>query len=276
MKSKTIIYPTDFSTCAENAFDYTVAMAKALEGIIKTVHFIDVSDTITSDENPVKIMKELEILEAKAKRRLKARNKEILDSGIDCQYKILKSDRFSWLTNYISEQKPDLVVMGTQGANATENKILGSETYKVIKSSSSPILAVPEMAVFNGLKRIIFATDYQKSDIDHLELIAKIASYYDAVIDVVHVAQKDFDDSEYHRNVHDLKSQIFARVSYRNIDFKLLHATNVAERIEILLKESGADLLVLVTKKSSFFDRLFNKSLTKRMVYHTHTPMLIF
>ncbi len=274
--SKTIIYPTDFTICAENALDYAIAMAKALKGKIKTVHFLDVSETIHYNENPIRVMKEFELLKIKAKRRLKYRNKEILDRGIPSEFEILQTGRFSWLTNYINEIEPKVVVMGTQGSHVVRNKIMGSETYKVIKNCHFPTLAVPKMAVYRDIKKIVFATDYQKNDSQNLEFIVRIAEHFKASIDVIHLSEKEIDEGAYHTNMNNLRESIFGKVDYREIQFKRFSTTNVAESLDVIAKELDADLLALVCRKRGFFDRLFGKSLTKRMVYHTHTPMLVF
>jgi len=274
--SKTIIYPTDFTICAENALDYAIAIAKALKGKIKTVHFIDAGETIRFNDNPIRVMKELELLKIKTQRRLKNRNKEILDNGIQSEFEIFQTDRFSWLTNYINEFKPQLVVMGTQGSHVIKNRIMGSETYKVIKNCHFPTLAVPKMAVYRNFKKIIFATDYRKNDSQYLEFIIEIAEHFKASVDVVHLIEKNFSENSYQIHMNHLKDSITDKVNYQNIHFKHFKSANVAEHLDMLAQESGADLIALVCRKRRFFDRVFGKSITKRMVYHTHTPMLIF
>lgn len=275
-ESKTIIYPTDFTICAENALDYAIAMAKALKGKIKTVHFLDVSETVRFNDNPIRVMKEFELLKTKVIRRLKNRNKEILDNGVPCEFEVLQTDRFSWLTSYINEIEPRIVVMGTQGSHVIENQIMGSETYKVIKNCHFPTLAVPKMAVYSDIKKIIFATDFQKNDSQKLEIVMRIAEHFKASVEVVHLSDNNVDEELYHTNMNHLRESIFKKIDYTNVEFKLFNATNVAESLDAMAKESGADLVALVCRKRGFFDRLFGKSVTKRMVYHTHTPMLVF
>ncbi|MEM8926604.1 MAG: universal stress protein [Bacteroidota bacterium] len=275
-ESKTIVYPTDFTICAENALDYAIAMAKSLNGKIKTVHFLDVFETMRHNDNPIRVMKEFEFLKIKTIRRLKNRNEEILDKGIPCEFEILQTGRFSWLTSYINEVAPKVVVMGTQGSQVVKNKIMGSQTYKVIKNCHFPTLAVPKMAVYRDIKKIIFATDYRQNDSQRLEFIVKIAEHFKASVDVIHLYENSFDEKSYEIKMNNLKESIFKKVDYRAIEFKLFNSTNIAESIDVLAQESGADLLALVCRKRGFFDGLFSKSLTKRMVYHTHTPMLVF
>ncbi|WP_303315771.1 universal stress protein [Flavivirga abyssicola] len=276
MDSKIIVYPTDFSSCAENAIDYAIAMAKAMKCTINIVHFMDTSGAIELEENPMRLLREMEVIEKKAEHRLKKIATKALENGVDSQTEVLKGSRLSWLSTYLEKNPPHLVVMGTQGSNCLENRILGSETYKVIRDTDFPTFVVPEMASFKGLQKTIFATNYQKRDIDNLKFLVKIAEYYKAAIDVVHVSDTNLTKMERHHYTTNLKNDVFKSINYHKLDVKFLYSTDVAERLEILLKESDADLLVLVTRKRNFIDRLFSKSITKSMVYHTHTPLLIF
>lgn len=276
METKTIVYPTDFSACAENALHYAVTMAKALDGTIHMVHFLDVSKTLATDESPIRVMREIELMEMDAKKELNKRTTKIMDRKVACACEVLKGDRYSWLPNYVREEKPMMIVMGTKGTNNLENKIIGSETYGMIKTCGLPVLAVPEMASFTGLQKMVFATDYQTSDIDQLEFLLRIAEHLQATVEVVHVAENDLKETEKWAYMNQLKEEVLARIQYNKLHFKFLYAANVAERLGMFLDESGADLLALVSRKRNFIDQLFSKSLTKKMVYHTHTPMLIF
>jgi len=132
------------------------------------------------------------------------------------------------------------------------------------------------MAVYRDIKKIIFATDFQKNDSQKLEIVMKIAEHFQASVEVIHLSENTVDEDLHRINMKYLKESVFEKVEYRNVEFKLFNATNVAEGIDAFAKESGADLVALVCRKRGFFDRLFGKSLTKRMVYHTHTPMLVF
>ena len=51
---------------------------------------------------------------------------------------------------------------------------------------------------------------------------------------------------------------------------------NFEESIENYIKEHHIDLLTMVPRKHNIFDRLFGESSwTRRMVFHSNTPLLI-
>lgn len=277
MKKGVIVYPTDFSTCANNALNFAIAMAQAVKSKIKVVHFIDIDNIIASEITATIALREIKQLEKTSKRKIKKLVDKVKRYDVECTSEIIIINRrmISWLPEYLEELSPKLVVMGTTGSGGFENKVMGSLTYKVIRNTDFPVLAVPQKASYKGFKHIIFATDYQKKDIDNLNYLVSIAQYFKASIDAVHIAEGAFSDDTEEVFLDDFKKAVGKKTSYP-VDLRLLYWEDVEERLAILLKETKADLLALVTRKRNFIDRLFEKGLTKRMVYHTHTPLLAF
>ncbi|SKB58593.1 universal stress protein [Maribacter arcticus] len=276
MEPKMIIYPTDFSTCAENAMPYAIAMATALKCKIQIVHFVDASGILKSEENPLRVLEEIKELEIKAQNRLFRLKSNIEKSGIDCGTEVLQGDTLSWLPKYLNEKKPCLVVMGTTGAGSVENKVFGSNTYKVIKKTDFPVMTIPEKVSYKGFEKMIFATDYEEKDTENINFLVKLAKHYKASIDVVHVTETAYKNEEEKHYADNLRDEVSKTVSYGRLDYKFLYWDKIEERLEILLKESNTDLLALVERKRNFTDRLFHKSIIKKMVYHTQVPLLIF
>ncbi|GEM_PF-1772860 len=276
MDNSTIIYPTDFSECAENAMQYAMAIAKAMKCEVLIVYSVDVSNIVKQDENPVRVMEEIQLQEGKAKNGLRKIKREMEANDIVCNTEILKDSGISWLPEYIEKQKPYLVVMGTTGSGSLEKKLFGSNTYRVITKTHFPLLVVPKDAIFKGFEKMIFATDFEQKDTENIEFLIKIARHYKASIDVVNVTETAFESEEEKVHIDTLKNELSKTNRYGNMQYKFLRWDNVEERLEILLKESNANLLALVNKKKSFIDRLFYKSIVKKMVYRTKIPLLIF
>jgi len=76
--------------------------------------------------------------------------------------------------------------------------------------------------------------------------------------------------------LRDFEDELFVKVNYPKLSARLLYSEDVEDRLNILVKESKADLMVLVSTKRTFFERIFSNSLTKNMVYHSDTPLLVF
>ena len=140
----------------------------------------------------------------------------------------------------------------------------------------TPVLAVPHQATFQGFKNMVFATDFENKDIDSIGLLIEVAKHFNSHIEVVHIMEADNKAQAKQDQFDDYRRHITEQYGYEKMDFKLLQWDKVEQRLSIFLKESDADLLALVSKSRSFVDRLFTSSLTKKMAYHTHIPLLAF
>lgn len=276
MDNRTIVYPTDFSDCAENAMQYAMAIAKAMKCKVQVVYSVDVGNIVKLEENPIRVLEDIQLLEGKAKNRLRKIKRTMEANAIVCKTEVLKDPGISWLPEYIEKQRPYLVVMGTTGSGSLEKKLFGSNTYRVITKTHFPLLVVPKDAIFKGFNKMFFATDFEKKDTENIKFLIEIARYYKASIDVVNVTETAFESEEEKVHIDNLKNELSKTVHNDKVDYKVLRWDNVEERLEILLKESKADLLALVNRKKSFIDRLFYKSIVKKMVYRTKIPLLIF
>ena len=276
MKSRVVIFPTDFSPCAQNAMKYAIEIAKALKCPLRAIHEVDVSGVHSSAMMTSNTLNMVSMLEEQATASLDQVKEQINDLGVKCVSQLLIGKSLHHYIKHIEEDEDPFVVMGTVGSGAIENRLLGSQTSKILNEIAAPILVVPTEASFDGIAEIIFATDYKSSDTKHFKLLTEIGNHFKSNIDAVHVADGKFDEKTELILLSDFEKEITKSVDYLKLNFQLLYANNIEDRLQTMIKEQQVDLLVLVTQKRSFFDRFFDKSLAKKMIYHTHIPMLIF
>ena len=86
---------------------------------------------------------------------------------------------------FVREQGADVVVMGKRGE--TGSALFGSNTTDVIRSSSVPVLAVPDMARLRPLHRILLAADQDAVLPANFALLRTIALRHRAEVLVTHV-----------------------------------------------------------------------------------------
>jgi len=61
-----------------------------------------------------------------------------------------------------------------------------------------------------------------------------------------------------------------------NIECGLIQAENPVEAIEAFVDEKKVDVIAIVMRKRSLLKQLFEPSLTRRLLYQTHLPLLVF
>jgi nucleotide-binding universal stress UspA family protein len=276
MTGNTIIYPTDFSPCAENALNYVIQMAKATKSSVEIVHEIDISSGYSASMISTDALSIVSMMEDEAKVKMKQLQEQLLDEGIKSNTQIIIGNKMMY---YLKEVKTDgslMLVMGTKGSSSIENIIFGSITHKVIREVNFPVLVVPIDAPFEGISEIVFATDYSEMNMKQFKTVTELGAFFHSNIRAVHVSDGTLKPETEASFLADFEKTARKETDYQLIDFQLLFAKSIEERLHTMIQEDGVDLLVLVTQKQSFFDRFFGQSLTKKMVYHTQIPMLVF
>ena len=275
MSSRLIIYPTDFSDCANNAMAYAIAMGKALKAKIRILHAVELGSLASVEENPDVLLTSIKTLEEQTEMKLVKLKEEIETFGLECEYHILKG-RTLILKDYIESLDPLMIVMGTIGKHSLENKIFGSFAAQTIRNPKSIVLVIPQKVKFNNLSKIVFATDFHDKDKTCLSFINKISKYYRSELQVVHISENVADLKQEREKFSQLEAEITKVISSHNIHFEFLYGDAVEDELAAFLKSSKPDMLALVTRKRNFIERIFHKSLSKKIVNQTQVPVLVF
>lgn len=276
MQGNVIIYPTDFSPCAENALVYATHLAKATESSIVIVHEIDVTGGYSASMISTDSLNIVTMMEDEAKVKMTNIQERLTEEGIKSDTQIIIGNKLIQYFKNIETDGNFMVVMGTKGSGSVENRIFGSQTHKIIREVDFPVVVVPVEAEFKGIGEILFATDYESMNMVQLKKLTRIGTYFHSNIHTVHVAEGQFQKQTEEIFLSDFEQKVRSEVDYPQIDFQLLYSSNIEDRLHAKINEENVDMLVLVTQKRSFFERFFGTSLTKQMVYHTHIPMLVF
>lgn len=273
-KIQNILIPTDFSENARNAMNYALAFFKTQKIKLTFLHVYHVP--VITPEMPADIIyQSIEESKKASKEGLSSLCKELTEihSNIQCDYLIKQEPLSDACNEALKEKKIDLIVMGTHGASGLKKLLFGSNAASVISSSSCPVLAVPENAKCGKMKTMLFATDYHDSDVEDIASLAEIAKQFDSEIIIVHVSEGKESDSAM---LHWFEGIVKKKTDFTKISFFLLGKSDLVPSLDSFVQNNDVDLVAMSTRKRSPFEKLFSASQTKRMVYHTHIPLLAF
>lgn len=267
-----IAIPTDFSELSKVAVLYAskIALKLGAELILVNVVQLDRETRINHDHNFDTI---LEHKAKNAQQKCLALINQIKKEGkikLTVGYSIVKGNPLDHaIESYVKLNKIDLIIMATKGAIGLK-KIIGSNTASIISNSDVPVIAVPEYAIFRGLKNIVYATDLWDL-FDELKYLIPYAELFDSTIHVVHV--KTGQDNQ-KINPEKLLLNIKKKLNYPNINLSLEVNEDILEGISQHMVEVDADLIVMPTHEHTFFEKLFGKSVTRKMAFHTDIPLM--
>jgi nucleotide-binding universal stress UspA family protein len=173
------------------------------------------------------------------------------------------------LADLVEDRSPTCIVMGTQGASGLQGTLFGSNTADVIRSSSVPVLAIPEGSGYRAPARIVLADDGAPVRPGTLDLLLDIARWSRSEVMIVRVLEEGADPDQVSGSSYD---DLLGGVPHSH---HVLSADNVTTALNDLVDQSDADLVVMVHRHLGFFASIFHSSNSKRLVMHTHVPLLV-
>ena len=171
------------------------------------------------------------------------------------------------ITDYAKKGNYDMVVLGMKGEHNRIEKLMGTVTTDVMKKAPCPVLAVPENALFEGIKNIAFATDLNPNDEIPIEKAFDFSEDIGAELHFVYVD-----------NIVYQKSKVMTKVGMAdNPDLEYTKVINpsVVDGLQDYMEKNPMDILSLYIPQRKLWERLFPSTTTKAMAFQTDTPLLI-
>jgi len=269
---KNILVPTDFSKCSINALRYASQLAEKLNvqhiyvmhALSEPITYGDVGITSTAldlaTEQEIEIDQSFIELKKSVPQLRKTPHSLLKKSGfvVDTVIEISRTDNI------------DLVIMGTNGATGIDEVIMGTNTYAVIKESKIPVLVVPDKAEYKRIDNIVLASDYKSIEGETLETLRNIDWVFGSKVHVIHISDKKQLESE--------EAEQAKKYEYylKNVphEYHFVLDKDVEKGIENYVKDHNIDLITLIPRKHKFFDMVFGSGESKKIIFHTKTPLL--
>ena len=280
---KKILFPTDFSDTANNAFLYTLHLAKLYNAEVFITHIYDkkVISTLYGGQPELVAtiyvdveLDEFEYFKEESKKlRMIAEENNLSDVKLNFIFK--SGSLVSTLGEIIEKEKINLAVMGTSGATNFEKKLWGSNTMNALRSLDIPILSIPKKAIFKGVKNIGFASALKDSD---KPILANLLNFYDdnnLIIKVLYVIKND-KNTEVEEQLIDKKIASWES-EFRNekLIFIKKISDSVTKGIYQLIFDENIDIAVIAKRDLSFIDSLFTHSLSEDLAKKMDFPLLV-
>lgn len=273
---KKILFPTDFSETANNAFVYVLELAKAFNSEIIVLHVYELP-AISYEGNPIYASENFDAVELNNFENLKDQISYFRKIAEEHHFDTLKmshileeGDLINVIKSIYKKEKIDLIIMGTNGASGLIDTFLGSNTGSVISNIPVTLLCVPSKAKFTPIQKIAFTTRFRKKDHKALQQVVDFAGKINAEIKCLYVQTSD----------SDVKNAIVEkwRADFKTapIHFFIIPDDDVETTISDFMVSQEIDILTMLTYKRGFFEELFNHSFAKKLSYQIEIPLLVF
>jgi nucleotide-binding universal stress UspA family protein len=196
LRIQKILFPTDFSVCAESAYSHAVHLARRYNAELHVVSAI----VRPSDEesSPLSFLQlesddkthDMTLGKAGSVERSAADDTEPRTVTVQLH----ATSPADAVVEYADTHDIDLIVMGTHGRHGVDRILLGSVAEKVVRLTDCPVLTVRqgvETHAQSGLAdKILVPFDFSEHSYGALRVARELALAYDAHIDLLHVVQE--------------------------------------------------------------------------------------
>ena len=270
-----ILVPTDFSELSGNATRFAIKIANKLNGTVTLVH----------------VMKTVTAVRATMQERIQKIETELTQDATEklnaLAHEFSKQVRFTepiklriakgagpfeeTLKKEAKRAHAGLIIMGTHGASGLKKVMMGSNTTAVIASGTVPVMAIPKQGDFKGFRNVIYATNLKNAE-KELKLLIPYVEKFNATLHLVHVT-KSGDKVE---ALEEKIDKIVEKADYKKIVTMVLVDSDVDAALAQYINISKSEMLAMFTRKLSFYEKLFDRSVTRRMAFHSTIPLLAF
>jgi nucleotide-binding universal stress UspA family protein len=269
-----ILVPTDLSDLSKIAVEYAVKIVNKLGGTLTLLHVVSLTQPTRASMRLQLKSLEKELMET-AKEDLEAFANEIsskLKTDQQIKFEVVNGASFSETVKREAKRLgTGLIVMGTRGARGIRKYVLGTNTASVIEVSHVPVMAVPEQGDFKSFETVVYATDLKDVERE-LQILVPYLTEFNSNVHLLHVTPSLKEVSALEKKV----SAIIAKAGIVNVVAKVIVNKDIDEAIDYYVNESKADLLAMFTHDVTFYEKLFNRSVTRKMAFHNKIPLLAF
>jgi len=182
------------------------------------------------------------------------------------------------ILSYIQIHPPKMVVMGIRGGDARAGDLMGSTTAGVIFNTKVPVLAIPENTPdnwLNNFKTVVYATNFEAQDFIAMDKLIKLVKPFDCKVICLHVNKGDSGELD-EAMLEGMREALSEKYPYAAFDCRLVQNKNLTEAIDHFIQENKIDVLALTTHRRNLMTRFFNPSISRKLVLHSQTPILVF
>jgi len=288
IKIKKILIPVIFKSYSMNGAFSSLPVADKLGADIHLFHTYfnpfnnqvayteDLQTTGFFDTNVQNILEEAT---KKMENLVDSLNEECREQGLhrlSIHHTVTGGNLLKELGNKSAAYHPDLLVIGTRGADKKSDDIVGSFTSRVIKQFNVPVLAIPEEAdnfPLEGLK-ILYVTRFDDSDFTALHQMISLTAPFFPRVHIVHM--EDADGKSNGTKLNRMREFFDNHYKEVKISIESIRGQKKLSAIQDIIVQKDINMVSLNIHKTRFLSRLFSYGIEDKVLFHTNLPVLVF
>lgn len=200
---KKILFPTDFSRCASQAFTHAIYFTKKYGAEMHMLHAVVLNDD--DPNNPEHHFPDIEDIVARLNESVEQRMTSEIEANQAVVLNIRKAQRrgispATTILDYTQENDIDLIVMGTQGLRGLSHLLMGSVAEEVVRLARCPVMTIREKKQpkpIENFEQILVPIDFSDHSKKSLSFAKAMAESYGAKLQILHVIEENIHPAFY-------------------------------------------------------------------------------
>jgi len=276
---KKILVPTDFSPSSLKALDFAVQIAKCSKGEIILIHACTEMLDTEAQSNRSMYTAYNEARSDKARAQLSMIKESIENAEqVMVTTKVYEGSVEETILQVTEDTHADLTVMGTLGNTGMNETLFGSVSASIIGKTTVPLLIIPPLSEWEIPKKLLLVVNHFKTEEENTAAVFQLAQLFNASVYIGFFTEDYSDESELTLDQEQtiLNYRQTLETKYPRISIRAFHIGGhlFKETIEDYIEQKSIDMVAMVTYKRTFLQGLFHPSMTKKMSYSSHIPLL--
>ncbi|WP_298327496.1 universal stress protein [uncultured Dokdonia sp.] len=275
---KKILVPVDFSTHSEYALETASAFAKAHNAEIILLHMLGLSDSLLPKDESEGVNQAVFHMKLAEKQFKEFRDKPYM-KGITVTEEVQNHTVFQEINELASQQEVDLIVMGSHGVKGLREEFVGSNTEKVVRSSTIPVLVVKEKMSSFIPKNVVFACDFKLENIKAYRDAIPLFEEMEARIHLVYV-NLPTDRFKSSKEIEETMAAFMRAAEFgtelHQEDLVIVNGYTIESGLYEYAEKVGADALAMPTHGRKGLAHFFAGSVAENIANHSTLPVFTF
>lgn len=273
-----IVIPTDFSPLSDKALDAGIQLAMKLNAEVDIIHTIEINHVweevadfskvegmISGDYSYMHVAKKI------AQKKLDAIQEIFEMNKIKANTIILNGKPHHRIVEYVKENKVDLLLMATHGADGLKEVFIGSNAQRIIRNITCPVLTVKEEDNVD-FSSIVFASDFVEDEEEVLQYIKTFANYFNAKVTLLKVITPLVFTPD--KEILESIATIANKIGFKDFQVEIIQSESVEEGITEYCEKNEVSLVTIATHGKGFFRKVFVSNTTEYLANHLDKPLL--
>ncbi|HEY4652521.1 MAG TPA: universal stress protein [Pontibacter sp.] len=275
-----ILVPTDFSEQALYAFEVAISIARRTGAAIKLLHVVDVpqsssfsatGEVLSSDNmEQLYMMRLLETTKGSMHELLR----KVDHTGVEVVQEVDTASIAAKVKRVIADDKVDLVVMGSKGSSGLDEFLIGSNTEKVVRTATCPVLTIKQRQSDFEIREVVLASDFRREIGKAVDAFKYFQQLFNARLHLVYINTPGAFESS--SNLRSKLAHAAEKYGLQNYTINIYNDTIEEDGILHFAEDIKADMIMMATHGRTGLAHLLSGSIAEDLVNHTSRPVLTY